>query len=328
MAFPGIPGGPGGPFDFSALQNALNDPSIKQLAEQIATDPTFKDMTEQLQKSMGGMFPGGEGAPAAPNPEEAARNFDPSQYMTAMNSMFQNQKFLEMAESLGKAIISADPNMANMMKSMQDPSYKADVETKMKGLKEDPELGPILAEMESAGPMGMMKYWNDPAIMAKLGKAMGGTFDFEALTGAAAVGAGAAEEEEEEAEEAEDSVHSAASTGDVDLLKKLVAEGADVGAADDEGRTALHFACGYGELECAVVLIDAGAGLDTMDDNKNTALHYAAGYGQAASVELLLARGADKDAKNSDGKTALEVAQLNSEESDLTDVIKLLEAAK
>ena len=90
------------------------DPSIKQLAEQIATDPTFKDMTEQLQKSMAGMFPGAEGAaPGAaappPNPEEAARNFDPSQYMTAMNSMFQNSKFLEMAEQLGKAIINVGP---------------------------------------------------------------------------------------------------------------------------------------------------------------------------------------------------------------------------
>jgi hypothetical protein len=47
--------------------------------------------------------------------------------------------------------------MSNMMKSMQDPSYKQEVETKMKSLKDDPELGPILAEMESAGPMGMMK---------------------------------------------------------------------------------------------------------------------------------------------------------------------------
>ncbi len=88
------------------------DPSIKQMAEQIATDPTFKDMTEQLQKSMAGMFPNGEGAAEgapAPTPEAAARNFDPSQYMSAMNSMFQNSKFLEMAESLGKAIINVRP---------------------------------------------------------------------------------------------------------------------------------------------------------------------------------------------------------------------------
>ncbi len=39
-------------------------------------------------------------------------------------------------------------------------------------------------------------------------------------------------------------------------------------------------------------------------------------------------RGADKEAKNQDGKTALEVAELNSDESDLTDVIKLLKEAK
>ncbi len=45
--------------------------------------------------------------------------------------------------------------------------------------------------------------------------------------------------------------------GDVDLLKKLVAEGADVDEQDEEGRTALHFAAGYGELDCVKVLIGA-----------------------------------------------------------------------
>lgn len=50
------------------------------------------------------------------------------------------------------------------------------------------------------------RYWNDPAVLQKLGGAMGDVFDFEALTGAEG-------EEGEEAEEEEPTVHSAASDG-------------------------------------------------------------------------------------------------------------------
>lgn len=47
--------------------------------------------------------------------------------------------------------------MANMMKAMQDPDYKTKVEDALKGLKDDPELKPILEELESQGPAAMMK---------------------------------------------------------------------------------------------------------------------------------------------------------------------------
>ena len=40
------PGGGQPPFDFSALQNVLADPSIKQMAEQIASAPEFAQMTQ------------------------------------------------------------------------------------------------------------------------------------------------------------------------------------------------------------------------------------------------------------------------------------------
>eukprot|EP00983_Pelagomonas_calceolata_P051486 1142431-Pelagomonas_calceolata.AAC.15 len=133
MQLPGMGGAGGAPFDFSALQQALNvgppaalcfgyatarvvllsalhDPAIKQMAEQIATDPTFKSVTETLQAQFGNMFQqqggsregggaGGEGA--APGPEA----FDPSKYMQAMTGMFQNEEFMKMAEQLGKSII-------------------------------------------------------------------------------------------------------------------------------------------------------------------------------------------------------------------------------
>lgn len=82
----------------------------------------------------------------------------------------------------------------------------------------------------------------------------------------------------------------APAAGNEELLKELLAAGADVDEVDEEGRTALHFAAGYGEIACAKLLIEAKAKLDLVDNNQNTALHYAAGYGQAESVKLLVER--------------------------------------
>lgn len=84
------------------------DPAIKQMAEQIANDPSFQGLTSQLQESMSGMLGGGGAAPAEaaaslPMPDPA--NFDPTKYMQAMSGMFQNPQFMQMAEKLGQAII-------------------------------------------------------------------------------------------------------------------------------------------------------------------------------------------------------------------------------
>lgn len=57
---------------------------------------------------------------------------------------------------------------------MAAPNYREDLEKKMAGLKDDPELAPILEEIEKGGPATMMKYWNDPRVLGKLGKAFGG----------------------------------------------------------------------------------------------------------------------------------------------------------
>jgi hypothetical protein len=86
----------------------MQDPSIKQMAEQIANDPSFKAVTESLQQQFGTMFAGQQaegGAAAARDPAAAAGAFDPSKYMQAMTGMFQNKSFMEMAEKLGRSII-------------------------------------------------------------------------------------------------------------------------------------------------------------------------------------------------------------------------------
>ncbi|KAL2491036.1 Ankyrin repeat-containing 2B [Abeliophyllum distichum] len=294
------------PFDFSAMTGLLNDPSVKELAEQIAKDPSFNQMAEQLQKTFQGT--------AA---EDGMPSFDTQQYYSTMQQVMQNPQFMTMAERLGSTLMQ-DPSMSSMLESFASPSQKDQLEERMTRIKEDPSLKPILEEIENGGPAAMMRYWNDKEVLQKLGDAMGFAVGGETATSAQNT---TGEDETNEVNEDESIVHQTASVGDVEGLKNALADGADKDEEDSEGRTALHFACGYGEVKCAQVLLEAGAKVDALDKNKNTPLHYAAGYGRMDCVELLLKNGAAVTLQNLDGKTPIEVAKLNKQQ----EVLKLLE---
>lgn len=60
------------------------------------------------------------------------------------------------------------------MQGMADPSFKQNISSRMEALKEDEELGPIIKDIEENGPPAMMKYWNNPEVLSKLGSAMQG----------------------------------------------------------------------------------------------------------------------------------------------------------
>ena len=75
----------------------MQDPSIKELAEQIARDPSFNQMAEQLQKT----FHGG----VAAGVEEGVPQFDTQQYYSTMQQVMQNPQFMNMAERLGSALM-------------------------------------------------------------------------------------------------------------------------------------------------------------------------------------------------------------------------------
>ncbi|KAL7598477.1 hypothetical protein Lser_V15G24284 [Lactuca serriola] len=304
---PTMPGAgfPANPFDFSSMAGLLNDPSIKELAEQIAKDPSFNQMAEQLQQTFHA-------------PDEGVPQFDTQQYYSTMQQVMQNPQFMTMAERLGNAMMQ-DPSMSQMLESLSNPAQKDQLEERMARIKEDPSLKPILEEIESGGPTAMMRYWNDQDVLKKLGEAMGLAVTEDATTAGNPVAG--ADEAEEDANEDESIVHQTASVGDVEGLKKALESGADKDEEDSEGRTALHFACGYGEVKCAQILVEAGAKVDALDKNKNTALHYAAGYGRKECVSLLLDNGAAVTLQNMDGKTPIDVAKLNNQ----SDVLKLLE---
>jgi ankyrin repeat protein len=91
-----------------------------------------------------------------------------------------------------------------------------------------------------------------------------------------------------------------------DLARWLVAQGADIDAADTSGYTPLHTRARSWRGNIAV-LLELGANVHA-DNGTGTPLHAAAARRNAETVRQLLARGARVDALNRDGRTPLEVA--------------------
>lgn len=77
--------------DSFVICDVTQDPSIKELAEQISKDPSFNKMAEQLQKTF-------QGTGAAPQ-------FDTNQYFSTVQQVMQNPQFMAMAERLGSALM-------------------------------------------------------------------------------------------------------------------------------------------------------------------------------------------------------------------------------
>jgi Ankyrin repeats (many copies) len=112
------------------------------------------------------------------------------------------------------------------------------------------------------------------------------------------------------------------------LARWLVAQGADVNAADDYGDTPLHgsaFARFAHHLP-PDVLLDLGADVHKSCKAGRTALHSAADGKNLKSVELLLAHSAHVDALSSDGQTPMEYALQRLSNNDLVDMVPVVTA--
>ena len=100
--------------------------------------------------------------------------------------------------------------------------------------------------------------------------------------------------------------------GDADIVKLLLARGADVKAVNEEGWTALHHAADAGKAEILKILLDKKADVNARSTRElATPLMIAAGrfrgapHDSESCVRLLLARGAHINAQTNDGETAL-----------------------
>jgi ankyrin repeat protein len=105
-----------------------------------------------------------------------------------------------------------------------------------------------------------------------------------------------------------DELLKAAEEGDNAKLEKLLAEGADVGARDDRGRTPLIIAAVKGHTSIVNILLQKGGDVNAMSINGFTALHSAAVKGNSDITRILLARGANVNHEGKYGDTPMVMA--------------------
>lgn len=105
----------------------------------------------------------------------------------------------------------------------------------------------------------------------------------------------------------ETAVMMAALRGRLDWTRQLVAMGAKVRR---DGWTPLHYAASGPNVEVVRFLLDQGADVDAIAPNGASPLMMAARYGAEDSVRLLIARGADKRVRNSLNQSAADYARI------------------
>jgi ankyrin repeat protein len=124
----------------------------------------------------------------------------------------------------------------------------------------------------------------------------------------------------------------AAKSGDVEMMKLLLAAGADP-KTTLSNTTALMFAAGFGwrdgspiapsfdqgspeeAVEAIALMLDLGLNINAANDNGDTALHLAVtGRGSSEIVRFLISRGANLQAKNKRGQTPLAAATASRKE--------------
>jgi len=103
----------------------------------------------------------------------------------------------------------------------------------------------------------------------------------------------------------------ALSNNSLDEVKYLLAHGADPNLADHAGWAPLHFAAWFGSSSVVLKeLVDHGANVNARNDRGITPLYFASVSGHEAQVKLLLELGADRSIASKVGYTPLRAAQV------------------
>lgn len=102
----------------------------------------------------------------------------------------------------------------------------------------------------------------------------------------------------------------AVEAGDLQSVRALLDQGADMQVTSNGGMTPLHLAAFLGHRDIVATLVSAGADVDVRDRFERTPLHHAAFDGHESVVVYLLLHDADPEARSENGHSAFELAAL------------------
>ena len=111
-----------------------------------------------------------------------------------------------------------------------------------------------------------------------------------------------------------------AANGRLEVLRMLIANGADVNIKANDGRTPLIIATQNRSVEIVRLLIEHGADITAKDELDWTALHHAVFAGAGEVAEFLIESGVDVGIQGASGRTALHCAAVRGRE----DIVRLL----
>ena len=111
-------------------------------------------------------------------------------------------------------------------------------------------------------------------------------------------------------------IHEATWTGNIEVIKQLIASDIDVNVKRNRGETPLHIAAIFSRYEIAKLLISKGADVNARNDDGFTPLHQAAysfstGPQKIRTIELLIAKGANVNSKGESGGTPLDLSLIH-----------------
>ncbi|XP_076854327.1 histone-lysine N-methyltransferase EHMT1a isoform X2 [Brachyhypopomus gauderio] len=114
-----------------------------------------------------------------------------------------------------------------------------------------------------------------------------------------------------------------------EVVKLLIAKGADIHMRDKEENICLHWAAFAGSEDVARLLLENGSDLHAANVHEDTPLHVAVRQNQLDCVMLFLSRGADVNLVNRDGETPLDCCNASSKVwAVLSDSKKLTDARR